>query len=56
MAQPNENMMADSADLREHIPDSCRDLLELSDHELKSEIPALSRDKGRMSEVEQAVK
>ena len=56
MALPNQDKMADSADLREHIPDSCRDLLELSDQELKSEIPALARDKGRMSEVEQAVK
>ena len=41
--------------LREHIPDSCRGLLELSDNELKSEIPALARDQGRMGEVEQAV-
>lgn len=56
MALPNQDKMVDSADLREHIPDSCRDLLELSDQELKSEIPALARDKGRMSEVEQAVK
>ena len=56
MALPNQDKMADSADLREHIPDSCRDLLELSDQALKSEIPALARDQGRMSEVEQAVK
>ncbi|EMA41946.1 DNA-methyltransferase [Halococcus hamelinensis] len=42
--------------LREHIPDSCRDLLELTDNELKSEIPALARDQGRMGEVEQAVR
>jgi len=48
--------MADSADLSGYIPESCRDLLELSDQELKSEIPALARDKGRMGKVEQAVK
>jgi DNA modification methylase len=30
-------------------------LLELSDHELKTEIPALARDKGRMTEIEHAV-
>lgn len=42
--------------LNEYIPESCRNLLELSDQELKSEIPALARDKGRMSEIEQAVK
>lgn len=48
--------MADSLDLNEYVPDSCRDLLDLSDNELKSEIPALARDKGRMGDVEQAVK
>jgi len=47
--------MPDSPDLREYIPDSCRDLLEMSDNELKSEIPALARDEGRMGEVEKAV-
>lgn len=48
-------MMADSVDLRDFIPDSCIDLLEMSDQELKSEIPALARDKGRMGDVEKAV-
>jgi len=48
--------MSDAGYLREHVPDSCRNLLELSDRELKSEIPALARDKGRMGEVDQAVR
>lgn len=48
--------MADSVNLRSFIPESCTELLELSDNELKSEIPALARDKGRMGEIEQAVK
>ena len=43
-------------DLEEHVPESCRELLEMSDRDLKSEIPALARDKGRMGEVEQAVR
>lgn len=47
--------MTEYADLREYVPDSCRDLLEMEDRELKSEIPALARDEGRMAEVEQAV-
>lgn len=42
-------------ELREKIPASCRDLLELSDNELKSEIPALARDKGRMNDIERTV-
>jgi len=49
------NTMADSVDLREYVPDSCEDLLEMSDQELKSEVPALARDDGRMSKVEKAV-
>jgi len=48
--------MPESLNLREYVPDSCRDLLEMSDNELKSEIPSLARDQGRMGEVEQAVK
>ena len=48
--------MTTAAELREHVPESCRNLLEMSDGELKSEIPALARDKGRMGEIEQAVK
>ena len=43
-------------DFTKHIPDSCRDLLEMSERELQSEIPALARDKGRMNEVRQAVR
>lgn len=48
--------MADTDDLREYIPASCRDLLDMSSNELRSEIPALARDKDRMGDVEQAVK
>ncbi|PSP48604.1 methyltransferase [Halobacteriales archaeon QH_7_69_31] len=47
--------MADSVDLRDQIPESCKGLLDLSDTELKSEIPALARDQKRMGEIEQAV-
>lgn len=42
-------------ELREHVPDSCRDLLSKSSTELRSAIPELARDKGRMGEVEAAV-
>lgn len=48
--------MADSEAFREHVPAECRDLLDMPDRELKSEIPALARDKGRMQAVERAVK
>jgi len=48
--------MTASDDLVDFVPDPCRELLELSDGELKSAIPALARDKGRMGEIEQAVK
>lgn len=48
--------MNEDGNLRNHVPDSCQALLDLPDQELKSEIPALARDKGRMGEVEQAVK
>lgn len=48
--------MTASDDLVDFVPDSCRELLELSDRELKSAIPALARDKGRMGDIEQAVK
>jgi len=48
--------MTASDDLVDFVPDSCRELLELSDGELKSAIPALARDKGRMGDIEQAVK
>ncbi|NHN48400.1 site-specific DNA-methyltransferase [Halostella sp. JP-L12] len=42
--------------LREYVPDSCRDLLDKSSIELRSEIPELARDKKRMRDVEEAVK
>lgn len=48
--------MSESVELRDHIPASCEDLLEMSSNDLRSEIPALARDKERMGEVEQAVK
>lgn len=48
--------MGNDTDLCEYIPDSCADLLERSDQELKSELPELARDEGRMGEIEQAVK
>ncbi|MFD1634639.1 DNA-methyltransferase [Haloplanus ruber] len=48
--------MTSPDELRDHIPESCRSLLSMSGTELRSEIPALARDKGRMNEVEQAVK
>lgn len=43
-------------ELREHVPDSCRELLSKSSTELRSAIPELARDKGRMGEVEAAVR
>lgn len=49
-------LMTDSSELREAITESCRHMLDMSDNELKSEIPALARDEGRIGEVEQAVK
>lgn len=48
--------MAEDLDLREFVPESCETLLDKSDRELKSDLPALARDKGRMGEVEKAVK
>lgn len=47
--------MAVTEGLRDRIPSTCRELLELSDKELKSELPALARDKGRMAEIERTV-
>ncbi|MFC4990593.1 DNA-methyltransferase [Saliphagus infecundisoli] len=47
--------MAEGTDLRKYVPESCQDLLDMADAELKSEIPALARDKGRMGEIDQAV-
>ena len=48
--------MSEDVDLREYIPESGRDLLGKEANELRSDIPALARDKERMGEVEQAVK
>lgn len=48
--------MTDTEVLREHVPESCRDLLSQSANELRSAIPELARDKDRMGEIEQAVK
>ncbi|PSP67406.1 methyltransferase [Halobacteriales archaeon QH_6_68_27] len=48
--------MSEDVDLREYVPESCRDLLGKEANELRSNIPALARDKERMGEVEQAVK
>ncbi|ELY94239.1 DNA methylase N-4/N-6 domain-containing protein [Natrialba hulunbeirensis JCM 10989] len=47
--------MSTDVDLREFVPDSCADLLEHTDGELKSALPELARDRGRMGEVDQAV-
>ena len=48
--------MAEDTDVREFVPESCAGLLTKSDRELKSELPALARDAGRMGEIDQAVK
>lgn len=48
--------MANADYLREYIPDSCEELLDLEANDLRSEIPALARDKARMSDVEGAVR
>jgi len=48
--------MSENPDYRDYVPDSCKDLLDLSANDLRSELPALARDKDRMGEVEQAVK
>lgn len=42
--------------MSEYIPESCRALLKLPERELKSEIPALARDRHRMGKIERAVK
>lgn len=48
--------MAEADVLREYIPESCEGLLDMDANDLRSEIPALARDQGRMREVEQAVR
>lgn len=47
--------MVESPDLREHVPGSCEELFELSATELRTALPELARDEGRMGEIEQAV-
>jgi DNA modification methylase len=56
MADPQDDTIDDTLDLRERVPETCRDLLEMSDRDLKSQIPELARDKSRMGSVERAVK
>jgi len=54
---PNTDaLLTETPDLREYVPDRCRDLLDMEANDLRSEIPALAHDKERMGEVEQAVK
>ncbi|PSP29111.1 methyltransferase, partial [Halobacteriales archaeon QH_2_65_14] len=48
--------MAEDLDLHEFVPESCENLLDQSDRDLKSKLPALARDKGRMGKIEKAVK
>lgn len=47
--------MAENDYLREYVPESCKELLHFEANDLRSEIPALARDKARMNEVEKAV-
>lgn len=47
--------MAEAEHFREYIPRSCAELVKKSSTELRSAIPELARDKGRMQEVEKAV-
>jgi len=47
--------MTDANYLRDFIPESSEGLLDLGANELRTEIPALARDKGRMGEVERSV-
>lgn len=48
--------MAEADYLPEHVPQSCEELLDMEANDLRSEIPALARDQGRMGEIERAVK
>jgi DNA modification methylase len=48
--------MSEGINLYEYIPESCEELLNKSDNELKSDLPALARDQSRMGEIDQAVK
>jgi len=48
--------MIDGSSLSEYVPERCEDLLDKSDRELKSDLPELARDKGRMGEIDKAVK
>ncbi len=48
--------MATSTGFREFVPESCEELLDKSDQDLKSDLPALARDQARMGQIDQAVK
>jgi DNA modification methylase len=48
--------MSSKIDFSDYIPENCRDLLNSSNNDLKSELPALARDKQRMKQVERSVK
>lgn len=50
------NVMAESRDLSEYVPESCDELYDLSGTELRSAIPALARDSERMGDIANAVK
>ena len=47
--------MVDKKELERYIPESCRDLHDKSNSELRSEIPELARDWERMVDIEEAV-
>lgn len=48
--------MSELVTLRDSVPESCTHLLDKSANDLRSDLPALARDKERMGEIEQAVK
>jgi len=48
--------MADKEGLEEHVPESCQQLLQKTNTELRSAIPTLARDWERMMEIENKVK
>lgn len=47
--------MVSKDELKEYVPDQCRDLLNYSNNELRSAIPELARDWERMIEIENTV-
>lgn len=48
--------MTESPDTEAFVPDSCAELLEMPESELKSALPDLAKDGDRMADVEQAVR